>query len=197
MNRKCAIQILSLLVSVLLLYVAGFSSLFYLNSVIQKDTIVIPEEQSALFPASLQAIGDEAFYGVSINVVVFSERLRSIGREAFTDANHLTDVYIPKYTDYIGINAFPERVLIHGVKGSYSQTWAHENGYVYINDDIWDNDLSLVRVEYRDLFLILLFTIVPADAKYHERMRRRVGRYIKSMCPKDRPELYPINYRFP
>ena len=147
-------------------------------------------------PASLLLIDDQAFWGTALEIVCFDRQLYRIGEKAFWNIDTLTDAYIAESTEYIGHDAFPFGTVIHGVKDSYAQQWAEENGYQFAQDDIW-NSGSLVKEHLLTLVLLLPFTVIPADADRYKKAYSRFGVYVRSMRPHDRPELYPINYRFP
>ena len=103
-----------------------------------KNSLLGIDAPAACFPSNLKIIGDEAFYGTSINTVFFYDNLVYIGEKVFKNANCLTDVFIPEITAHIGQNAFPEKTIIHGVEGSYVQQWAEELAYRFIADDAWN-----------------------------------------------------------
>ena len=195
MNNRQWNQGLSLIMGIIIfLLAAPFSPLQFVLEITQyapQKTIL-----KASFPDSLYYIGDEAFSDTSIEVAVFSNTLQSIGINAFLNAKRMTDVYIPAKTEHIGSNAFPEQAFIHGAEGSYAKTWALQNSYVFIEDDIW-NFKSDFPNPYYSLSLALLGYVLPIDTGLMEWIRRQTIKYVKSMRPKDRPELYPINYRFP
>lgn len=150
---------------------------------------------TAAFPKSLQVIGDSAFSETSVAVVFFHDGLMQIGDFAFYNDDYLTDVYIPQSLEYIGEKAFSNRVLIHGVEHSYVQGWADEFGLEFIIDDIWS--IKPISEELYFVRLLLLFVIVSVDIDAIRRISRQITGHMKSMRPQDRPELYPIDYRFP
>lgn len=153
-------------------------------------------KSAAMFPSSLEFIFDDAFFGTAFRSAVFEDRLVHIGSSAFQNSEDLKDIYIPQSTYFIGPDAFPTPAVIHGVKKSYAQTWAEENGYRFVEDDIWyaRGEAPSIRLEP---LLIMLWFVFPADfEKCFLRWRRRTE-YVRNMRPQERPELYPINYRFP
>lgn len=150
----------------------------------------------ATFPASLQILDDEAFSGTTIEVAIFGDALQSVGERAFHDVQSLTDVYLPESTESIGIHSFPVGVLIHGVEGSYAQTWAEENGFIFTTINIHNDAVEVKSIDFEGL-LLLLCVAIPTDIQIMEKIRRYYLYFAKSLRPQDRPELYPINYRFP
>ena len=147
-------------------------------------------------PVSLLVIDDQAFWGTALEIVCFDRQLYHIGEKAFWNIDTLTEAYIAESTEYVGHDAFPRGTVIHGVKGSYAQQWAEENGYRFVRDDIWSSG-TFVKEHLLTLVLLLPFAVIPADADRYKKAYSRFGIYVRSMRPQDRPELYPINYRFP
>lgn len=162
----------------------------------QEKCVTRAEEYTALFPASLLRVEEEAFYGTLIETVVFQGHVEYIGDKAFMDAQRLENAYIPDTVDFIGVDSFLRQVLIHSVEGSYVQKWAEETGFKFVADDIW-HFRTLLEDFYFKAIIVLLSWSVPAKASHSEKYRRRRAMYEISMRPQDRIELYPINYRFP
>lgn len=150
----------------------------------------------ATFPASLQLLGDESFVGTSFETVIFRDQLKSIGMQVFDNCYILTDVYSPGSIESIGEDAFPKGILFHGIAESYVQKWTGEHNFDFVVDDIWDTYTVPIRILIQYTIGAFCF-IFPADIKMLIRIRRRKDEFVKSMRPQDRPELYPINYRFP
>lgn len=152
-------------------------------------------EQQVTFPVALRHVMDEAFAGTGIQIATFGDQLVSVGNQAFFNSN-LHDVYIPRNTHFFGEDAFPTKTVIHGVKESDAETWALKNSYRFVYDDIWNNKAPAETAN--DLFLIIcLLTAIPFYDKRVFILRRYLNHFFISMRPQDRPELYPINYRFP
>lgn len=165
--------------------------LAYISSGIDAD-----EASIATLPSSLRTVEDEAFSGTAIGTVLFPRDITHIGKRVLWNAARLSSVFIPESTEYIGADAFPDRVLIHGVESSYAQKWALTHGYDFVLDDCWSAPLLPAGVHFGPL-LVLLFFIVPVDLRMKEALRKRTAFFLKSLRPQDRIELYPINYRFP
>lgn len=151
-----------------------------------------------IFPASLEIIENEAFAGTEAQTVTFQRGLQNIGEGAFQAAINLKEIYLPDSVEIIADSAFPknEGLIVHGVKGSLAQYWADENGFDFVVDDIWTDTQVSEKIHVEPL-LSLFWIICPIDEKALSRSSERIKRFIKSMRPQDRPELYPINYRFP
>ena len=65
----------------------------------------------------------------SLASIVIPYRVTSIEANAFTNCTKLTDVIIPKAVESIasGVFSYPRRMTIHGVTGSYAETYAGKN----------------------------------------------------------------------
>ena len=80
--------------------------------------------------ANLQAIPSYTFeHCDSLANIVIPYRVTSIESNAFTNCTKLTDVTIPKAVESIasGVFSYPRRMTIHGVTGSYAETYAGKN----------------------------------------------------------------------
>ena len=78
-------------------------------------------------PAKLTVIEDEAFMGVSAEVVVLPEGTESIGDYAFAQSKGLRQVYIPDSVKTIGEHAFDgcsEELVVCGKAGSAAEEFA-------------------------------------------------------------------------
>ena len=146
-------------------------------------------------PTSLQYIEDEAFAETGLSSILFSENLLYIGSRAFS-AYSLKDAYVPERTEYIGENAFPAETVIHGVENSYVQIWAQKNGLTFVNDYIFCSNAKPIKTSLEHAILIFFF-VIPLDSVKNTHKRRSTQKYVRSLRPQDRTELYPINYRFP
>ena len=159
------------------------------------------ERQKASFvlPASLQTIGEEAFSGTAAESVVLPYGFLHLERKAFDRAVSLTDIYIPPTIESIGENALPRsrELTVHGVSGSRAQTLAEEHGLSFAAVNVLVlpyregktgavNRLS-VRFSPKEMTENVVKLLRKAENVEEER----------SMRPQDRPELNPIDYRFP
>ncbi len=180
----------SFLFSLALLFLALFpKDTFTLDSALTDMSSV------SILPISLREIDDEAFYSTNLQSVAFGDQLVHIGVRVFENIHNLIDIYIPRSTTHIGMNAFPAETIIHGVKNSYALRWARENGYRYTYDDIWDSSI-LKEFNHFEILIYILFAVIPLTEDAAQ-ISRRIREVIFSMRPQDRPELYPIDYRFP
>ena len=166
---------------------------------------VLAEESSAasdsvfLLPGSLQQIGDEAFEGIAAETVIAQRELLCIGEGVFANNHHLMDIYIPQATESISDTAFlnTQNYSIHGVAGSYAEDWAEENQIPFTPDyDMWRVYILNERfpgvqgfsARHRFDSINPQKTITANTRGVEEGISKR---------PQDRPELNPIDYRFP
>lgn len=185
--KKAAVSIIAILLLVLLL---SFLSAF-------AEEASEPESVYRL-PLSLLEIEEEAFFGTAAETVILPVGFLRIEENAFDEACHLTDVYIPETTEYIDNSAFcitPD-LIIHGIDNSYAEDWAHEHEIPFVVDDIWTKVEKsgwspTVRIIRTNLYIATIVLIIMFELF-------KFGYYeVRSRRPQDRPDLYPIEYRFP
>ena len=166
--------------------------------VVRQETTKEHKDYTFTFPSSLETIESEAFAGTEAQTATFQKRLQNIGKKAFHSAVNLKDVYLPDSVVIIADSAFPKNkgLTIHGVEGSFAQQWAEENGFEFVEDDIWA-DTQVSEVIHVETLLSLFWIVCSVDEKAIIKFFTRIKWFTKSMRPQDRPELYPINYRFP
>lgn len=147
-------------------------------------------------PSSLIVLGDEAFTNTAIKSLALDESIIYIGRRAFWESSELVNVYVPRSVCYIGNDAFPKETIIHGIGGSFVQKWAGRNGYKFCNEVVWSssNSSSFNTI----VFLLSQTVFIKPDRELIDTLiQKRATAFIKSMRPQERPELNPIDYRFP
>lgn len=153
---------------------------------------------SFVLPASLITIEEEAFLGISAENVVFQDGLRHIREKAFTQVESLRNVFIPATVQLIADSAFQpnSRVIIHGEVHSAAWDWAIENN-VHFTTDYWyvlsESEQQIIS-ENKSAAAFTGSTEKPEAAA---KPFNGTGDLYRSMRPQDRPELYPIDYRFP
>ena len=150
-----------------------------------------------LLPESLEMIEDEAFEATAAKTVVFSDSLGRIGQRAFANSPELKTVTIPESVVYIGDRAFEgvSGLVICGMADSYAARWAQEHDVAFTTAEttpVWIE--TLIKLLGGGLFVSLPLCICPCISL---RRCRRILDAWRSMRPQDRPELYPIDYRFP
>lgn len=153
-------------------------------------------EKSATFPMSLQRIDNDAFSGTSFQTLAFQKGLLYIGEHAFWNCDIQIVVYVPESVIYIGDNAFPENAVVHGLRDSYAEEWARNNKYQFIEESIWPIRRTPKRI-HAEWLLIWSCLIVPNYGGNKRALLKWAYIFDKSMRPKDRSELPPIDYKFP
>lgn len=142
-------------------------------------------------------IEDEAFEATAAMTVIFSDSLVRIGERAFAYSSRLREIVIPESVAYIGDSALEgvSGLVIRGAVDSYAARWASEH-------DIAFTPINTVQTWIKTLVQMLGVSPVALLPVYAcpaitNRRRRTVLDAWRSMRPQDRPELYPIDYRFP
>lgn len=155
---------------------------------------------SAVFvlPASLKVIDESAFEETAAETVIISDSAEIIGNRAFADIRTLRIIHIPDSVKYIGDLAFEGslNVAFRGVENSYAAAWAHMHNVAFSQEETTLTWLvKLGKLLQGGFFLsFCLGYICPNDQFWQ---RKKMENREKSMRPQDRPELYPIDYRFP
>ena len=151
-----------------------------------------------VFPSSLQLIEEEAFEGTFASTIVFPNGFLRVENDAFANNYRLTDAFIPPTTQFISGTTFSSssNSIIHGVKGSYANEWADEHNVPFVEDNLWNlilyNGTTVVVDKPGTKFIL---KTVHSDK--HTRIASIIKENGESKRPQDRPELNPIDYRFP
>ena len=163
---------------------------------INADSII--SKNAFTLPLSLQRIEEEAFAGIAARTVVFRDGLISVGENAFQNVDSLVDVFIPPTMLLIAESSLPKNtnLTIHGVRGSYIYKWAHDHSFSFIIEDVFSLPLRIWKTVFNYNLkknwvsdtLDLKKAGIPVQSAVSE---------VRSMRPQDRPELNPIDYRFP
>lgn len=162
------------------------------------DRSVFFRKDAAIFPTALQYIENEAFEGTAFRTIIFQDRLLSISEHAFSKTNQLKDAYIPHSAEYISDSAFYSSTIetVYGLNGTYAQSWAEHHGLNFAFSDYWY--VSAVEMRLGVAVMIALSGLIcPLPGNDARKIRQYIKRIIISMRPQDRPELNPIDYRFP
>lgn len=160
--------------------------------------MILGESSIFVLPESLKSIDDEAFSGTAVNTLIFPDGLLSIGNNAFCNSAYLIDVYIPETTIHIADSAFSgsSRFVIHGIDGSYAKKWAQDHQIPFTTCSIWNTSVQQRRIDGRQGTLIERY-IQLINTSVFVLIKKRKKDIVRSMRPQDRPELNPIDYRFP
>ena len=178
----------ALLVSCLLLLLCAFS--FGLAEASGQEEAVFT------LPSALTEIQSGAFEGTAASVVYLPDRISRIDSRTFADMPNLRTVYIPRATRYIADDAFSgtKDLTIRGHFGSYAQIWALIHHLRFEHIEVWGLNpfgwdwagkpcpLSRVKADSEDPHKPLFANLLEADI---------------FASPKDKPEMYPVDYDFP
>ena len=87
-----------------------------------------------ILPDGLKSIDESAFYGCAFVFVKIPDGTASIRENAFAGCDKLKHIFIPESVTEIEDNAFEgvTGLTIHGIKGSYAETYASEKGFAFI-----------------------------------------------------------------
>lgn len=151
-----------------------------------------------LLPSLLLEVEEDAFSGTAVETVVFPKGFLHIGENAFSGSGKLTDIYIPESTDFIADSAFSmtRNLTIHSIDDSYAKEWAEKHRVPFVVDNIWDaisQDGSSMVARGAPMVRYIAAVNPEKLIAVHDRGENEG----KSMRPQDRPELNPIDYRFP
>lgn len=151
-----------------------------------------------VMPESLIRIEESAFENTAANGVILSEAVEYIGERAFADMPNFKVACIPEATSFIADDAFDghDDLVIVGISGSYAHRWAAEHGYAFIHMDLWAGSFDNPIRRRRALRYTAAYETASAAPVAANRMGGTVGETTKA-APKDKPEMYPIDYDFP
>lgn len=174
----------------------GFASAEYTPTYLQeqfpfKDNVFV-------LPASLEIIEEEAFEETAVTTAVFQNNVIYISDQVFASASKLRSVFIPPSTEFIGENAFPDNtdLIVFSVKGSYAEKWANEHQIPFKDSNIWG--LLMPNGKSLNTHGVPLSRVLPViDPERAIGVTKQTANDDVSMRPQDRPELNPIDYRFP
>lgn len=154
--------------------------------------------ETAVFPNSLMVIEDEAFEGTAFRTLVFKDGFLRMGDRVFSGILFLKEVYLPRSVDYISDTAFSgsEFVKIWGYAGTYVQEWAKRQNIDFCRSDFWYSAPTNVQYAIEKLLAMFFVFCLPVTEDLIKN-KRYIEDLAISMRPQDRPELNPIDYRFP
>lgn len=151
-----------------------------------------------LLPSSLTTVESEAFAGTSVSSAVFREKIQRIAEYAFDNASGLRNIYITASTVNIDDQAFPLNggLTIHGVAGSSAQAWAERHGVGFDVCSSW-NFRSAMDILWALQASLILYGDLGSIPDKKRKVCRQLSTEYRSRRPQNRPELNPIDYRFP
>ena len=151
-----------------------------------------------VLPAALVEIGESAFENTAAETVVIPSLVSTIRDRAFANNTRLTLVRIPESVSSIGDQTFrgSPHVKLQGAENSYAAIWAQAHNVAFVQTETFVSYvLKLANLFRKACILSLSFGFIrPATECWQ---RRRTKRRIISLRPQDRPELNPIDYKFP
>ena len=109
------------------------------SGVTAECTVIVTEQNldTLCMPTSLTAIGDEAFAGISAEMVVIPYGVASIGDRAFAECTRLARVYVPTTVTSIGEGAFDGcealTLVCVGCNTGYDYAVEHNIPYIVID----------------------------------------------------------------
>ena len=184
--------------SIILMLTLLMALLLFSSTTAYADKLEMKSQATYVLPLSLKEIEEEAFSGTAVETVVFPEGFLQIGEKVFENAWHLADVYLPETTEYIADSAFfiTPNLTIHGIDGSYTMDWAYHHKIPFVVHNVWNaiiqsgrtNNSQTDAINWAFLTIVLLLLFEFFRYSYCE---------VRSRRPQDRPELNPIDYRFP
>lgn len=176
---------------------------FFVMSSVVSAGLPLPEnpanirQPTMVLPASLRTIEAEAFAETAASIVVLPESTAVIGERAFASIRTLREIHIPQSVQYMADHVFEgsPNLTVFGEANSYAENWAREHDVLFTRagSGILANG-KLLNLIANEFLLLLPFGCIDPRLLCLLRRRRNTER---SMRPQDRPELNPIDYRFP
>ena len=151
-----------------------------------------------VFPSSREKIEESAFFDTAVNTIIFPDGFLWLGENAFGNAKRLTDVYIPGTAEYIAQSAFPKDAAftIYGIGGSRAEKWAKQRRIPFVARNIWSGSAQK-EAPARSYDAASASLTLTAAAGQTAMARKRDAAEAAGRCPQERPELNPLDYRFP
>jgi len=101
--------------------------------------------RSVTIPNSFTTIGAYVFYYCNLTSVSIPNSVTTIGDSAFEGCGNLMSVTIPNSVTSIGKKAFSDcgsLTAIHGVAGSYAESWSATESIPFVADQTWTPPLA-------------------------------------------------------
>ena len=112
----------------------------YTDTVPQCITVTVSAEGGFTLPVALVTIGEEAFAGIPVSRVEFTENVKTIGPRAFADCKNLREFVVPATVESIDDTALAgcTNVTVYGDIGSEAERFASDNGFMFASwNDSW------------------------------------------------------------
>ena len=95
-------------------------------------------EEDFILPKNLITIQQQAFMGIGARCITIPNGAKTIGSKAFANCTELLQIHIPESVTNIAADAFDglskNQFIIIGEPGTYAETYAVTNGYVFIGE---------------------------------------------------------------
>lgn len=120
--------------------------------------------------AGIKTIPDYCFYAdPEVKKIILPQQVTAIGKYAFGNCTKLTDITINRNVSTIDSTAFsyPDRLTIHGVTGTYPETFAKANDIKFVALDSSTTDIKISKETCeigRGKTMRLTATVVPEDS---------------------------------
>ncbi len=120
--------------------------------------------------AGIKTIPDYCFYAdPEVKKIILPQQVTAIGKYAFGNCTKLTDITINRNVSTIDGTAFsyPDRLTIHGVTGTYPETFAKANDITFVALDSSTTDIKISKETCeigRGKTMRLTATVVPEDS---------------------------------
>ena len=144
------------------------TNIFYGDTLLEiiavpEPVTVLPDEifnsadklKRVILPDSLITVGKNAFKGAAcIKKIILPDSVKTINASAFANMTGLTDIWIGESVSSIASGVFSgcdmQKLTIHGVAGSYAQTYA-ENNSIAFSEDGFDYDGTRLFGSIKDI----------------------------------------------
>ena len=179
----------------ILLYFFAFLACVFLCPVARAEE---KAEPNLVLPNAVQIIGESAFENTAIRTVYLSDSVEHIGSRAFAETPSLRIVFIPDSTKFIADDAFDGHsdLLLAGNYGSYAHRWALEHGFAFIVTGVALLPENLLDA-LRRLSHLALLPEKPTQDNQICRAPASCAKILTFSDPKEKPEMYPVEYDFP
>lgn len=184
----------------LVLVVAMLACFLGMDSIEYTESFIPAAEPKATFklPASLLEIEEEAFMYTAEEEVILPSSISFIGDRAFAYNENLRIVHVPESVSYIGDHTFigSDQLTIEGKINTYAFDWAQRHDVHFVQNPSGSAWVDHLRKLYSGS-LILSISLCFMNPKVQLRQRKKTEYRERSERQQDRPELYPIEYKFP
>lgn len=150
-------------------------------------------------PAAIKVIEDEAFAKTGVKAVVFRAGIAHVGEKVFSGARFLTDIFFPASMKRLDDSFFPRNpgLTIHSLKNSNVADRVREQQIPFVQPNAEILTPISANAIYSESRIPNNWRIRLLASEKQVNLHERGADEGKSLRPQDRPELNPIDYRFP